>query len=247
MNGRALLNEFSKMRHLHVWLLALTLTLLVFGIGLYGSAMLGPDFAPQSTSAWDSLLSASGFTLAAPLLIAVIASRQVDIEHQGNGWLLSETTGLTSGELCRTKLVALGAIILACTIAVSFALLAVGLLFGITAPVPTGRWIGFTICVAIVNLVLLAFHIIISTRVENQLVGIGIGLLGTVLALFGAELPSWMAHLTPWGYYALSSAAEYQDGVLVALTPSYLSVTGLAVVAAVLFVLFTGRLDRQEV
>ncbi|MGP5054424.1 ABC transporter permease [Brachybacterium paraconglomeratum] len=247
MSAKALVNEFAKMRHLRIWLLTLILAVLVIGIGLYGSAMLGPDFDPSSAGAWNSVLSASGFTLAGPLLLAVIASRQVDIEHQGNGWLMSATSGLTSGGLCRAKLLALGLLVTTATITVSAALLAVGLLFGVTAPIPAGRWIGFTACIVVVNLVILALHIVLSTRFENQLVGIGIGLLGTVLALFGNEIPTWMAHLTPWGYYALSTAAEYQNGALVGLTPSYASILGLGVVAATVFILFTGRLDRQEV
>lgn len=247
MSMKALVNEFAKMRHLRIWLLTLILAVLVIGIGLYGSAMLGPEFDPTAATAWNSLLSASGFTVAAPLLLAVLASRQVDIEHQGNGWLMSATSGLTSGGLCRAKLLALGLLVTIATVGVSVALLGTGLLFGVTAPIPSGRWIGFTTCIIVVNLVVLALHIVISTRIENQLVGIGIGLLGTVLALFGNEIPDWMAHLTPWGYYALSTAAEYQDGVLVGLTPSYVSIIGLGVVAALIFILFTGRLDRQEV
>ncbi|MGP5387910.1 ABC transporter permease [Brachybacterium tyrofermentans] len=242
-----MVNEFAKMRHLRVWLLTLILAVLAIGIGLYGSTMLGPDFDPASDDAWNSVLSASGFTLAGPLLLAVIASRQVDIEHQGNGWLMSATSGVTSGGLCRAKLFSLGIMVTIATIAVSGALLSVGLLFGVTAPIPGGRWIGFTACIIVVNLVLLALHIVVSTRIENQLVGIGLGLLGTVLALFGNEIPAWMAHLTPWGYYALSTAAEYQDGVLVGLTPSYASVLALGAVATTVFILFTGRLDRQEV
>src|SRR5699024_4318207 len=72
------------------------------------------------------------------------------------------------------------------------------------------------------------------------------GLLGAVVALVSTAVPTWIAHLTPWGYYALSAAAGYVDGQLAGFAPSYLSVVGLAVVAAAVFALLTRSFDRQE-
>lgn len=247
MSARALVNEFAKMRHLHVWLLVTVLFVVVAGIGLY--AAINPDFDRTTASSWNSLLMGigSGFTLAAPLLLAVVASRLVDAEHQGGGWLLSATSGVTPGGLCRAKFLALGVLVTGATVLASAVLAAVGFAFGIDAPWPAGRWIGLTLCVLVVNLALLALHIVLAARIENQLVGIGIGLLGAVLALICASVPAWIAHLVPWGYYALSAAGGYVDGELAAMAPNYLSVAGLGLVAAVVFALFTRSFDHQEV
>lgn len=105
-------NEFAKMRHLHVVLLVAVLFAVVTGIGLY-AAVFNPDFDRTSASSWNTLLMGmgSGFTLAAPLLLAVVASRLVDAEHQGGGWLMSATSGVTPGGLCRAKLLALGLLV----------------------------------------------------------------------------------------------------------------------------------------
>ena len=99
----------------------------------------------------------------------------------------------------------------------------------------------------VVNLVVLALHLVISTLVVNQLISLGIGVLGTVVAICASGFPSWLAHLTPWGYYALASAADYRGDHVMTLSPSYISVAGLAVVGVALFLLVTARLDRQEV
>ncbi|WP_026077373.1 ABC transporter permease [Brevibacterium senegalense] len=248
MNARVLTNEFAKMRHLHVWLLVAVLFVVVAGIGLY-TAVINPDFDRVTASSWNTLLGGigSGFSLAAPLLLAAIASRHVDAEHQGGGWLLSATSGLTPGGLCRAKLLALGLLVTGVTVSASVLFAATGFAFGIDAPWPAGRWIGLTLCVLVVNLVVLALHIVLAARIENQLVGIGIGLLGTILALFSTAVPAWIAHLTPWGYYALSSASGYVDGVLVAFSPAYASIAGLGLVAAVVFALFTRSFDHQEI
>lgn len=247
MRRATIRNEFAKMRHLHVGLLAGVLTGVVAALTL-GTGVSSPDFVRGTQDSWTTLLGGIGssLALAAPLLLAVLASRQVDIEHRGSGWLLSAASGVTRGRLCRAKFLTLGLIVATSTLAVVVLVLLVGLLVGITAPVPVGRWVGFTVAIVTVNLVVLALQVLLSAHVENQLVSIGVGLLGTILALFGASVPAWMAHLTPWGYYSLSNPGEYHGDELVAITPSYGSVAALAVVAAVVFGLITGRLDRQE-
>lgn len=244
---KALANEFAKMRHLHVRLFIIVLLVAVASIGL-STSIVNPDFDRATESSWSTLLGGitSGMTLAAPLLLAVVASRQVDIEHQGNGWLLSATSGITPGGICRAKFLALGSLVSGATVLVSGLFLGVGAMAGITAPIPFGRWIGFTLAILVVNLVVLALQILIAARIENQLVGIGLGLLGTILALFSTAVPAWMSHLTPWGYYALSAASGYADGTLTAVTPAYASIAGLGIVTAALFLLLTRQFDRQE-
>lgn len=128
----------------------------------------------------------------------------------------------------------------------SIAVVALGLALGVTGPLPVGAWVGTTACVVAVSLALLALHLLLSAVVDNQLVCLGIGVVGTVLAVFSSGLPGWVAHATPWGYYGLGAAADYVDGDLTMLTPSYASVAALAVVAAVLFTVVTARFDRQE-
>lgn len=248
MSSRLLIAELAKMRHLHVTGVVLVLGLAAAGIGLY-AGIVNPDFDRTGVSAWNALLQGLGFgfTLAAPLLLAVVASRSIDAEHQGGGWVLAATSGVTPGGLFRAKLVGLGLLVAGATILASAFVAAAGVAAGIDVPWPAGRWIGLTLCVLTVNLVLLALYIGIATRIDNQLVCLGIGLLGTVLALFGPAVPEWIAHATPWGYYALSAAAGYVDAELVPLTPGYASVVALGVIAAVAITLTTRSLDRQEV
>lgn len=247
MNGNVIATEFAKMRHLHIWLLATVLLVVITGITVVGGVV-NPDFDRATDGAWNSLLNTFGAAvlLTAPLLLAIMASRQTDVEHLGGGWLLSATSGVTPGTLCRAKLLTLGVLVTASTVGSSAIVAGTGLLLGVAAPWPAGRWLGCTAAVLAVNLVLLAVHVLVSARVENQLVGIGIGLLGTILALIARSLPVWVTHLIPWGYYSFASAAGYVGSELVAVTPSYVSIAGLALVAAVAFGIVTHRFDRQE-
>lgn len=220
MNGKIVTNEFAKMRHLHVWLIAALLLVVTTGFALY-TGVFSPDFDRATGGAWNSLLNSFGGVapLVSPLLLAIMASRLVDIEHVGGGWLMSSVSGATSGALCRAKMLALAVLVVVATVAASVLVAATGFLTGIEAPWPAGRWIGLTVMILIVNLVLVALAVI---------------------------MPAWFVHLTPWGYYTLAAVTGYDDAELVAVTPSYLSIAGLAIVAIVAFSIFTSRFDRQE-
>lgn len=251
VSAKIVANEFAKMRHLRVSLVATVLVAAVLGLSVF-SATSSPEFVTSSQGSsqgsWNVLLGSMSLAvpLISPLLLAVLASRQVEIEHQGNGWLLSQTSGITPGGLCRVKLVALGAIVTVATVLESVLVIGSGLLMGVAAPVPIGLWLGYTASILATNLVILALHILLSARIDNQLVGLGVGALGTVVAVFASALPAWFAHVIPWGYYALAEAAEYRDGALVALTPPYASIAALGVAGAVVFVFITSVFDRQE-
>lgn len=247
MNARAVANEFAKMRHLRVWLVMAVMVIAILGLSAL-TALSGPEFDVAYPGAWNVLLAGMSlaFPMVAPLLLAVLASRQVDIEHQGNGWLLSATSGVTPGGLCRSKLVSLGILVTGATLVASLLVLALGTLTGIEAPMPTVHWAGFTLCMVVVNLVVLAVQVLLSAKIENQLVALGIAVLGTLIAVFSKGFPPAFAHVTPWGYYSLAEAAGYQGAEIQTLPLSYPSIAALAVIAGLLFGLITGRLDRQE-
>ncbi|WOF21926.1 ABC transporter permease [Microbacterium betulae] len=240
--------EFAKMRHLRIGLIAAAMVIAVVVLALY-TVVSSPGFSPDEAGAWNALLAGMslGIPLVSPLLLAVLASRQTDIEHQGNGWLLQSTSGLTPGAVCRAKLIALGSIVTAVTLGTGIIVLGAGrLLAGIRVSLPLGHWSGFILCMLVVNLAVLALHILLSAKVENQLVALGIGALGCVAAVFSQGLPATLAHVTPWGYYALARAADYEGDRFVALPLSYPSILVLAIIVGGLFLLFTHRFDRQE-
>lgn len=246
MIARAVANEFAKMRHLGIAVVAGVLVVIVVALSVF-SAVTSPEFGSSAPATWKALLAGLSLAvpLACPLLLAVAASRQVDIEHQGNGWLLAQTSGVTAGGLCRVKFLALGVFVAAATFLASVLVAGAGLLSGLGASPPAGLWLGYTVSILVVNLVVLALHIVLAATIDNQLVGLGIGVLGTIVAIFATGIPATLAHLTPWGYYALATAADYQSGELVVRTPSYPSIAMLGVVGAVLFALITGLFDRE--
>lgn len=252
MTGRAVANEFAKMRRLHV---APIVAVLVLGVTALSclTTFTYPGFTDMADDParrpWSLLLASLGLAvpLLSPVLLAVVASRQVDIEHKGGGWLLARTSGLPPGRLCRAKLAAIGSLVAAATLLQSLLVAALGALAGITAPFPTAFWLGSTALVTVVNLALLAFHLLLAARVANQLVGIGAGVMGVFVVLAATGMPAWLARLVPpWGYYALANPAEVGNDGAAPGEPATLSVLLLGAAACAVFVAATARLDRQE-
>lgn len=248
MNGRALANEFAKMSHLHTRAVAAAMAIAGIVLALFTIVSI-PGMSLDTTGAWDALLAglSLGIPLVCPLLLAVMASRLVDIEHQSNGWLLQATSGISPGGMCRAKLLALGLVVASSTVLTGAVTVVLGrLLVGITAPVPLGRFATFIGCMVVVNIVVLALHILIAAKIENQLVGLGIGAFGSVAAVFSQGLPAAAAHFTPWGYYALAKAADYQTNGFVPRPIHVASIAALGVISATAFAILTQRFDRQE-
>lgn len=248
--AHAVINEFAKMRRLRV--VPVVLAMVIGVVGLTCVELTAPDLVDSISDpdgdSWTRLLL--GMTTAVPLvfpiLVAVLASRQVDIEHQGNGWLLSHAAGVVQGRLIRAKFAAVGLILMAATVICSALVIVVGTTIGIASPLPLGPWAVYTASVTVVGLVVLAFHICLAARIENQLVGMGIGVVGVFLAASSSGMPAWLSHLTPWGYYSLAAPADYVDGVLVTVRPAHLSLLALAVVGVAAFCFVTSA-ARSEV
>lgn len=251
MSTRTLTNEFAKMRGLRITPL---LAVMVGGIvALTCRELVTPGFLDSAGNpaapSWSRLLAGLAFAvpLISPVVIAVLASRQVDPEHQGAGWLFSHTAGVPAGRLCRVKFLATGVTLLTATVLESVAVLGIGSALGIAQDIPVALWFGYTTAVAVINLVLLALHLLLAARVENQLIGLGVGVLGVFVAAFADAMPSWLAHLTPWGYYAIATPVDYRGDALVAVPSGAAGIVVLAGAATLAFRGLTHRLDRREV
>lgn len=247
MSARLLRLEFSKMRRLRMGLSAAALVCAITGLSIM-STVSSPEFSPTAPEAWAGLLAGLSFAVpvGSPLIIAVLASRQVDIEHRASGWLLARTAGVTTGRLCRTKWAATAVWVAGATVLSSALVAGFGLAVGITAPLPLAAWVMYTLLAVTVSLVVLALHVVLATVVDNQLVTLGLGVVGTLIAMFANGFPPLLAHLSPWGYYALAMGAAFVGDAPALLTPAYPSVAALAVLGSLLFVLATGLLDLKE-
>ncbi|GAA4285188.1 hypothetical protein GCM10022261_27190 [Brevibacterium daeguense] len=247
---RAIRLEFCKMRRLRS---GLVLTILVVVVAALSSASLfsggtRDSFDDPLAMPWAALLLTYTMMAAmtSPILAAVLASRQTEIEHSGVGWTLASTAGYSPGTLCRAKLAALSMILLPAVIVQTLLVIGAGTIAGIQVPLDPGPWIGYTALLFLTDVAFLALHIWLASIEENQLISVGVGMLGGFLAVFALLVPATVSRFIPWGYYALISHAGQNSAGVTYITPPYAWIAGFLVLVGVVFTLVTGRLDRIE-
>ena len=185
--------------------------------------------------------------LVAPVLLAVAASRQVEIEHSGGGWWASAAAGAAPGRLCRAKLLALGLLVTPVPAVWGAIVAALGTAIGVAAPFPAARLVGLVVSLMVIDLAVLAVQLLASARADNQLGPLALGIIGTLLGLFSQIMPAWVQCLSPWTAYGLVAPADFVGEDLVDLDAHPGLLVALAVAGTALFLAVTARLDRQEV
>lgn len=247
---RAIRLEFRKMRRLRTLPI---LTVLVVAVAALSSISLfagstRATFDDPAAMPWASLMLT--YTLMAamtsPILTAVLASRQTDIEHVGSGWNLAGSAGYTPGMLCRAKLAALSVVLLPGVVVQTLLVIALGKLAGIAVPLEFGPWAGYTVFLFLLDVAFLALHIWLAAVVENQLISVGVGMLGAFLAVFSLLVPGTIGRFIPWGYYAVISHVRQHDSTVAYLDPPYIWIVGFLLLTALVFAFATRRLDRLE-
>lgn len=108
-------------------------------------------------------------------------------------------------------------------------------------------WAAYTTLLFLIDVAFCALHIWLAARVENQLLSVGVGMLGAFLAVFSLLVPAAVSRVIPWGYYAVISQAG-QSGPSGAdvdyVQAPYGWITGFLVLVAAAFIVSTRRLDH---
>ena len=222
--------EFRKMRRLHTLPLLIGLVVAVAALSSASlfSGSTRDTFDDPTARPWAALLLS--YTMMAAMTSPTLAA----------------TAGRPPGALCRAKLSALAILLLPAVAAQSLLVLTIGLLVGIHAPVDVVPWAVYTVLLYLVDVAFCALHIWLAAQVENQLVSVGIGMLGAFLAVFSLLMPSAISKIIPWGYYAVISHARQDNGDITYMTAPYGWVIGFLVLVAVVFLAATRRLNRVE-
>lgn len=245
--------EYAKLRRRRLPAIGIgvvSIGLLFSSAGLFTSGGRASFDDPTATP-WLQLMLTFALTCALvfPLLVAILGSRAVEIEHEGNGWILARMVGRGRGALCRIKLLALTPILFALILAQFTLQVVIARAAGLDQPIDFGLWTRFGACVFAVSTALLALHICFSAWVDNQVVGLGLGVVGSFLGLFSLFLPPSFAAVLPWGYYAISTPVSMSErgGPLATSTPNVVALLMFCVVSAAAFIAATVMLDRKDV
>ncbi|MDO5077960.1 ABC transporter permease [Corynebacterium sp.] len=236
--------EWFKMRRLR-------LPLIMLSPLVAGFLLASVFFRGDNEKFWPDYMLDIGFSLALtfPIMVAVVASRVTDMENSGGGWLAAASLGATPGQLCRAKMIALAPLVIVATTLTMAALLALGAANGLGPLTNLGNWAMLWIGLCVVNLWLVAMHILLSARVENQVAGLGVGVLGSFIGAFSFLMPvdGLAVNLLPWSYYANATTAMFNEHATVVYTNvHWVPFVIFAVVGGAAFVLLTRAMNSKD-
>lgn len=177
-----------------------------------------------------------------PVTIAVMASRQMDMENKGNTYKLYYTLQPKSGFFfCKLLLATFHLLLFFAGEAVMIILL--GNFSGVTEAFPLSAygWLfgsGFLTCILLDIL-----QLFLSLRLENQLYPLFIGLMGSFAGLFSMLLPngSLFLRLCPWSYFTLGSSflmVYDEETKIMSYPPIPFDTVGFSLLLAAIVILF---------
>lgn len=241
--------EYAKLRRLRlgpILLVGALATVLMAAMQLFSGSYRETIAAPTAQH-WEGLLLWYLLVkaLTTPLVVAVLASRAVEIEHLGNGWTAAALDGVRRGSLTGVKVAALAPLLVGAVVAEMLVLVLASLAAGATPP-PVGVWLGTGAAVAVLTCVLLTGHAWLAARVDNQLVGLGIGVIGAFAGGFSMLMPDWLVRLIPWGWFALISPYRMDGAGYADVDPHWGWLTALLLVLCLALAAGYARLNRQE-
>ena len=191
--------ETLKLKHKKMGLIAAG-SMLLMALWVWYSLVHGPQVWEDG---YSFLIYDIGIlqTIFMPLVLAMIGSRICDVEHKGNGWKLLYT--LEDREtVYHGKIWAGTRYVLLLAIIQLIVMLGAGAFYPVTQPLPVKEllfWLAGTLAL---SEGLFLFQMILSFCMENQLISLVTGLLGSFLGLFALYLPV-IYRLIPWCYYAV--------------------------------------------
>lgn len=245
--------EFAKLRRTRITLMGLALSA---GVVLFASMNLFAEgqidtFSEDLDNSWSSYLVSYCMATAflSPLQLAMLASRSADSEHSGEGWRLNSIAGVFPGRLVRRKLLVLSVLLAGLKFFEVSAAILVPIVLG--APAPSSSLLKVWIVTAIgafgISLAVLSIFLWLASRIESQLVVLGLGVIGGFLGIAALLSPPWLAAVNPFGYYALITPYGFSNEGIIETNPNWILWGLYLFIAMIAFHLLTQKLNRKEV
>ncbi|SER94939.1 ABC transporter permease [Corynebacterium cystitidis] len=248
---RTLLIEYAKLKRSRILVLTLGLSAVIVMMSSMG---FGRDdqvasFVAEPEQMWAGHLVGYIviYALITPLQLAIIASRLADLEHLAHGWRLNAIVGTPPGDLLGIKFFVLGSLTLLAKVVEATLLVAIPVLVGAPPP-PNLATIAVT-CLALYGTALAIGAVFIScaTLVESQLVVLGLGVVGGMLANAAMLSPVWVAAINPFGYFAMVTPYTFAEGGVVPVTPNWLAWGCYLGLALGFMAVLSRRINRKEI
>lgn len=203
---RALGIEWYKTRRRGFWLLTLAMSAMVF---LWMSIGLRDMTEAEKAQGYAYCLYQAPIlsSIVMPVMIAVMVSRQCDMEHKGSA-MKELFTMQTRRSLFGAKLVCAGTYLLAAVLLQAGSFLVLGRVYGFTEALPVGNMLLFVLSQWLVSLFLALVIQVLAINYVNQFIPMAAGLIAGLLGLMALFFSPVVMRLVPSAYYGLLSTTR---------------------------------------
>lgn len=198
---KAIRMEFFKCKRRMIWLPPLLMLAAQMAWGLWSYIDMDARALSQG---WADMIYTFPMlnAMMTPIVAAVMASRIADIEHKGQTFKLLRTAQRT-GTLFDAKFLC-AATYMTIFVAIQFGtMILFGILRGFTGAPPWMKLMEYGISTWSVTLAIMLVQLVLSLLIQNQMIGMIIGLLGALLGLFSLFLPPTFQKMFIWSYYSV--------------------------------------------
>lgn len=142
-----------------------------------------------------------------PLTLGILASRLCDIEHRGNNFKLLCTVE-NKNSIYRTKFLKGLKYVLLLTVSQLVIMFLMGSLYHYAQSIPWDNMVFFATEIFVISICIFLLQLLLSLFIENQLIPLVVGLIGSFSGLFTMYVPV-LRPFTIWGYYVLLSPVDF--------------------------------------
>ncbi len=198
----ALRIEFFKCKRRKLWLVPMLMIVAELLWGLY--SFFEEMSAKELSEAWAETLYSFPLlnAMMVPVIAAFTASRIADIEHKGQTFRLLGTL-MPKQKLFDVKFFCAAFYMAVPLTFQTFVLVIFGVLRGFDGPPPVDRFSEYYVSTMAVTLTILLIQFVLSIMLQNQMVGMIFGLIGSFLGLFSMFFPESLHKLLVWAYYGV--------------------------------------------
>lgn len=198
---KALAIEFQKTRRRRVWVIVAALIVVQILWSLWG---VGRMDAHDKSQGWMFFLYQFPLlnSIMLPLIAAVVASRLCDIEHKGQSLKLLSTV-MSKGRLFDAKFLCGACYLFVAALLQVIAIAFVGSIVGFEGSIPLGKLGCYLLFTTAVSVTILLLQQVLSILIQNQMVPLAVGIIGSFAGLFIMYFPERLSRFILWGYYGV--------------------------------------------
>lgn len=212
IDNRSLFN-LEKKKYKGIKLSLIFLIFLIISIGVIGTTLFSKDFQMTMNStghSWDSIFDGYFIfkVILNPILLALLASKSVELENQGNMWKFLKTCGVDLKEIFIIKLKYIFSLYFLYQLIEWVVIIGIARLIGLKESLPIYKFLIKFFSQLSISFLIMVFHYLLALRFENQLITISVSLIGTLIGIMTLYISKFISYIVPYSMYGLLTGLQ---------------------------------------